>query len=65
MLMWSGAFLAVTAELGVGGTAVVAVVGVGVGLLLLPVGRGAVSIGRILRKRGLGSRDKERDLTVV
>lgn len=60
-VMWSGPFLAVTAEVGVGGTAVVAVVGVGVDdgvgveLLWLPASCGAVSLvesyGESMRER--------------
>lgn len=60
-LMWSGAFLTVTAEAGVGGTTVVAVVGVGlddgvgVELLWLPASWVAVSLveshGEGMRKR--------------
>lgn len=60
--IWSGPFLAVTAEEGVGGTTVVAVVGVGVDdgvgveLLWLPASCGAVSLvnesyGESMRKR--------------
>lgn len=60
-VIWSGAFLAVTAEAGVGGTTVVAVVGVGVDdavgveLSWLPASCGAVSLaesyGESVRRR--------------
>ena len=67
LVMWSGAFLAVTAEAGVGGTAVVAVVGVGmddgvgVELWWLPASCGAVSLVESCG-RAHGSHDNERDL---